>query len=136
MSVGEASRRSVGGDIDGFSEAAGQWGHSHDMAVHFVESLVASAFGFRPDDLRTASRGRARVALARQIAIYLVHTRLGLSFSRAGEIFGRDRTTAAHACRTVENDRDDPGFDTMIDCLERSVDLWPGFSEPEANEVR
>jgi hypothetical protein len=116
------------GGVGGVSGSPAWWEDGRDIAARFVESLVASAFGIKSGDLRTASRGRAKVALARQIAVYLTHTRLGLSFSQAGDFFGRDRTTAAHACRTVENCRDDPGFDAMLDCLERAVDLWPGFT--------
>jgi hypothetical protein len=43
-------------------------------------------------------------------------------------MFDRDRTTAAHACRTVEDCRDDPRFDAALDCLERAIDLWPQLS--------
>lgn len=129
MAVGEASRPRVCGNNVRISDGAGWWERGDDVAVHFVESLVASTFNLGAGDLRAASRGRARVALARQIAIYLVHTRLGLSFSQAAGIFQRDRTTAAHACRTVENGRDNPSFDAMLDCLERAIDLWPGFAE-------
>jgi chromosomal replication initiation ATPase DnaA len=97
--------------------------------ARLVESVVASAFGVIPDAMRTASRGEAQVALARQVAIYLAHTRLRLSYSRAGAYFHRDRTTAAHACRKVEDLREDRGLDTLLDCLERTVDLIPGLVE-------
>jgi uncharacterized membrane protein YtjA (UPF0391 family) len=130
MAAGQISRLGNGGQPDGDSAAAGWCGRDEDGAVQFVESLVASAFGIEPGGLRAASRGRARIALARQIAIYLIHTRLGFSFSQTGEVFGRDRTTAAHACRIVENSRDEPGFDATLDCLEHAVDLWPGLAEP------
>ncbi len=69
-------------------------------------------------------RGRAPVVLARQVAIYLTHTRLGLNYATAGSAFGRDRTTAAHACRAVEEKRDDPTLDAILDCLERAIDVW------------
>jgi hypothetical protein len=96
-------------------------------AAGFVEQTVAAAFQLPPDLLRRKSRGPARVAFARQVAIYLAHTRLGLSYAEAGAVFARDRTTASHACRVVEDRREDKRVDTLLDCLERSVDLWPGF---------
>jgi chromosomal replication initiation ATPase DnaA len=85
-------------------------------------SIVASALSVSPDEIRSARRGSKRAALARQIAMYLVHTRLGLSFSAAGLMFGRDRTTAAHACRVIEDKRENADIDAIVDCLERAVD--------------
>ncbi len=67
--------------------------------ARFVEGLVESAFGIARPALHAPGRGAARIAFARQVAIYLSHVRLGLSYSAAGRFFGRDRTTAAHACR-------------------------------------
>ncbi len=93
--------------------------------AHFVEALVASAFGIRAGAIREPARGAAPVAFARQVAIYLFHTRLGLSYSATGRLLGRDRTTAAHACRVIEERREDSSLDTVLDCLERSIDLWP-----------
>lgn len=97
----------------------------NQMAACFVAAVVASAFRIRPEAMRDAHRGPARVAFARQVAIYLSHTRLGLTYAAAGSVFGRDRTTAAHACRTVEDKREDPTLDAILDCLERAVDVWP-----------
>lgn len=80
--------------------------------------LVAGAFDLRPDDLRGSTRGCARVALARQVAMYLARVSLGLTLSEAGRLFGRDRTTAAHACRVIEDRRDDPRFDARLAVIE------------------
>jgi hypothetical protein len=44
---------------------------------------------------------------------------LGLNYSAAGRLFGRDRTTAAHACQLVEDRRDDPEIDRLLEMLER-----------------
>ncbi len=73
----------------------------------FVETLVELAFGIARAALHAPGRGAARVAFARQVAIYLSHVRLGLSYSAAGRFFGRDRTTAAHACRVIEERREE-----------------------------
>ena len=72
-------------------------------------------------DSRFVSNRGARVALARQVAIYLARTRLGLSFTEAGRLFRRDRTTAAHACRRIEETRDDAVFDALIDSLDAAI---------------
>lgn len=64
------------------------------------------------------SRCRAPVALARQIAMYLMHVELGLSMADVARAFARDRTTVAHACARIEDRRDDPAFDLDIEALE------------------
>ena len=94
-------------------------------AARQLEAMVASAFAVRPEAIRNKRRGRARAAFARQVAMYLTHTRLGLTYTAAGSLFGRDRTTAAHACRTVENRREDPKVDAAVNFLERAMDVWP-----------
>jgi chromosomal replication initiation ATPase DnaA len=100
-------------------------GREERRAARFLEAVVACAFDVPVEVVRSARRGPAPVALSRQVAIYLAHTRFGMSFSAAGAMFDRDRTTAAHACKTVEDCRDDPRFDAALDCLERAIDLWP-----------
>lgn len=86
-----------------------------------LEALVALAFRVTAAAMRAPSRGPAEVAFARQVAMYLACTRLGVSYTDAGAAFGRDRTTAAHACRLVEERRDDPRIDSVLDYLERAV---------------
>jgi chromosomal replication initiation ATPase DnaA len=87
--------------------------------------MVGAAFALSPNAIRDPHRGRATAAFARQVAIHLAHTRLGLSFTEAGAYFGRDRTTAAHACRTVEDKREDPSIDAIVDFLERAIEICP-----------
>ena len=84
-----------------------------------LEEASAVAFGVASDDLRAPSRRGAAVAFARQVAMYLGHVVLGLNYSDVGRLFHRDRTTAAHACRLVEDRRDDPDVDLRLDVLER-----------------
>jgi chromosomal replication initiation ATPase DnaA len=72
------------------------------------------------------SRGRANAALARQLAMYLVHVTLGETLSRVGEAFGRDRTTVSHACGLIEDMRDDPAFDAELTELERNIEALCG----------
>jgi chromosomal replication initiation ATPase DnaA len=74
-----------------------------------------------PDRIDAPTRGTARVAFARQVAIYLARTRLGLSYTEAGRLFRRDRTTAAHACQRVEELRDDAAIDALVERLEQVV---------------
>jgi hypothetical protein len=86
-----------------------------------IEAAVAQVFGVGNAELFRATRGKAPVALARQVAMYLAHVACGLSFTEVGLVFGRDRTTVAHACRVVEDRRDDPVFDRVLELLEWAV---------------
>jgi chromosomal replication initiation ATPase DnaA len=83
-----------------------------------LESVTAAAFGVPLDELRAPSRRTADVAFARQSAMYLAHVTLSLSYSAVGTLFHRDRTTAAHACRLVEDRRDNLTIDKLLQTLE------------------
>jgi hypothetical protein len=82
------------------------------------ERTVAAAFSIRVADLLAPTRRDASVAFARQCAMYLAHVVFGQSYTEVGRRFGRDRTTASHACRVVEERRDDPLLDALLDVLE------------------
>jgi chromosomal replication initiation ATPase DnaA len=86
-----------------------------------LPGMVAEAFGIGPDDLAGASRGCAKVALARQAAMYLARVAIGLTLAEAAHLFGRDRTTAAHACRVIEDKRDDAAFDAKLSAIEEAL---------------
>ncbi|MEI2384615.1 helix-turn-helix domain-containing protein [Breoghania sp. JC706] len=88
---------------------------------HLIQITVAAVFGVAPDALTAPTRSSATVAFARQIAMYVAHVSFGLSLTEVGRRFGRDRTTAGHACRMVEDRRDDPAFDGMLAAIERAA---------------
>jgi hypothetical protein len=89
-----------------------------DRLCGAVESAVTATFGMPPACLRATTRGTYLVAFARQSAMYLAHVAFGLSYTAVGRGFGRDRTTAAHACRLIEQRRDDPTVDALLGALE------------------
>lgn len=89
--------------------------------VALMQETIARALGVPLSELRSPTRQRAPVAFARQVAMYLTHVAFGFSLSAVGRHFGRDRTTAAHACRQIEDRRDDRDFDMLLDRLERAV---------------
>lgn len=86
-----------------------------------VEACIAVVFAVPHRAIRCTTRGKAGVARARQVAMYLCHTSLALSLTEVGLLFDRDRTTVGHACRLVEDLRDDKGFDLQMACLEKAV---------------
>ena len=79
---------------------------------------TATAFAVPVGELHAATRSAPYVAFARQSAMYLAHVSFGLTYSEVGRAFGRDRTTAAHACRLIEERRDDPAVDAVLGSLE------------------
>jgi len=82
-----------------------------------VALATAAAFAMPIRELVSDKR-TPRVAFARQSAMYLAHVAFGLSYSDVARAFGRDRTTAAHACHLVEDRRDDPAVDALLALLE------------------
>lgn len=94
---------------------------SHDQKRRVIERIVEQVFGIPREELAGVSRGRARVAFARQIGMYVTHVVCGLTLTEVGRAFARDRTTVAHACGIVEDQRDDPHFDHTIERVEQIV---------------
>jgi hypothetical protein len=86
-----------------------------------IDHTITCVFGVAGFDLQRSSRGQARVALARQTAMYLAHVTCGLTMTQVGLLFERDRTTVKHACMVIEDRRDDAVFDRVLELLERAV---------------
>lgn len=84
-----------------------------------IVGVVARHFALDADTLTAPTRCAPHVARARQVAMYLAHVGYGLDFATVGRLFCRDRTTVSHACRVIEDLRDDPSFDSRIAVLER-----------------
>lgn len=84
------------------------------LATH----AAAIVFGVTTEDLLRPSRGPQHIAFARQVAMYVSHVILRQSLVAVGRAFGRDRTTAAYACKIVENARDDPKVDERVSLIE------------------
>ncbi len=91
-----------------------------------IEAAIGEVFGVASADLSAPSRGKAPVALARQAAMYLAHVSCRLNLTDVGMIFGRDRTTVAHACAVIEDRRDDPVFDRALELMEWIVPTLVG----------
>jgi chromosomal replication initiation ATPase DnaA len=99
-----------------------------------IELAVGRVFGVQKQTLVQETRGPADAALARQVAMYIAHVACGLTLTDAGQLFGRDRTTVAHACLVVEEKREDPVFDQAIDLLEWAVPVIATRPIPLTNQ--
>lgn len=107
-----------------------------ERILRVVTLCVARDFGFDPSALLEPTRGAPQVAFARQVAIYLAHICFGLSFAAIGRMFHRNRTTVAHACRVIEDRRDDRGLDLRLTALERACRRSPEHSRFAARAER
>jgi chromosomal replication initiation ATPase DnaA len=94
-----------------------------DIHHRFVVRLVAFAAQVRPEEILSRGRGTTEASSARQLAMYLLHTKLSLPFAVVAKLFGRDRTTVAHACSAVEDLRDIPERDDFVGELESMLEL-------------
>ena len=104
--------------------------HIHKLVEHCVLSV------FQIPELALRSRGRAApVSLARQTAMYLAHVAFRLSFTQVGQLFGRDRTTVAHACAAIEDRRDDQVLDRVLTVLAAALTAQCGTDLQERYSV-
>ena len=86
-----------------------------------VAQLLASVAADRevPVELLLArSRCRAEVAVARRLAMYLVHVALGRRISFVAKLFDRHWSTVIRACIAIEDMRDDAEFDLAVTSIE------------------
>lgn len=87
-------------------------------------ALAGYALDVPPAVIADADRSTA-ASFARNLAMYLAHVAFGMSLGRTARAFGRDRSTITHACRAIEDRRDDPRFDRWLEALERTVAAAP-----------
>ena len=81
-------------------------------------NLVATSTGVPVRRIRSQDRLIGREGRARRLAIYLAYVTFGWPMDRVGHAFGLNRTTAAYACHWVEDARDAPALDEVLDRLE------------------
>lgn len=90
-----------------------------DLArAQLVMAAVALEFGIPDVEVYSRTKGNSRSSFARQIAMYLTHIVYEINLSRVARTFSRDRSTASHACKVIEESRDDPVIDEKLMRLE------------------
>lgn len=104
-----------GGKVLGFARPG------TDPAAARLIGLVAASRDIPLYLLLQEGRGEARVAEARQLAMYLMHVAEGRLYAEIGRVFGRDRTTVSHACAVIEERRECAAFDEAVDRLEQAL---------------
>lgn len=82
--------------------------------------IVAGRCGVNKYALAEGKRS-ADIAFARQLAMYLCHVVADMSLREVALAFNRDRTTVSHACHVIEDRRDCPIFDQLVDSIEAEI---------------
>lgn len=85
--------------------------------------LVAASTGIPADAFRGRGRVGAAASRARWLAMYLSHVGLGWPLERVAHAFGVNRSTTSAACRWVEDQRDGPLLDGLLQRLEDALRL-------------
>jgi len=87
--------------------------------AQLIVAAVTLEFGTPYMDVKSKTRGSNEICFARQLSMYLMNVIYGISLSRIGRAFNRDRSTASHACHVMEDYREDPQLDHKISRLEQ-----------------
>ncbi|MCX7359813.1 MAG: chromosomal replication initiator DnaA [Alphaproteobacteria bacterium] len=107
------------------------WKRAEDAAAaELAANVVSYALGVPPQNIVDDARGCSQTAYARQLAMYLCHVAFELSLARVASAFGRDRSTVAHACHTIEDRRDEVQFDLWMSSLEQMLRAAPAPTLP------
>jgi chromosomal replication initiator protein len=95
--------------------------HKRDLTLDQVVQVVAGYYDLTAAELRGKSRQR-RLALGRQMAMYLGRKHLGLSLPEIGRYFARDHTTVLASVRKIAGlVATDAGTQAVVGRLERDL---------------
>ncbi|MBV9571486.1 MAG: chromosomal replication initiator DnaA [Alphaproteobacteria bacterium] len=90
--------------------------------IQIAQAVAAHAFGLPLAAIANAEVPAGPQAFrGRQLAIYLSRSVLKRSLRGVGRAFGRTHPTVLHACRRIEEEREDPVFDRTVEWLEMLV---------------
>lgn len=96
-----------------------------EAAARLAIQLVSYALGVPAPRIEEAPRGAPDAAFSRQLAMYLCHVAFAMSGTRVGVAFRRDRSTACHAFRVVEDRRENALMDSLIAAMEETLRAAP-----------
>src|SRR3982750_3510198 len=97
----------------------------HKGEIGLAQAVAAYAYGLTLKELE----GRNKLAVhARQVGMYLARMSLRRSLRETGRGFGRNHKAVAHACRRIEQAREDPVFDRTVQWLEMLVRRAAGLA--------
>jgi chromosomal replication initiation ATPase DnaA len=90
-----------------------------NQRASLAQFVAAQVYGVPLEQLRAPTRGRPRVARARQIAIHLARSVFAMSHNQLADEFKRDRSTIHHACHVIDGMREgNAEFDASLRWME------------------
>jgi len=102
-----------------------------------VIQVVAVRLGLSPSAITREKRLPPPALRARRVSMYLAYVALGWQLERVGHAFGVNRQTAATAARRIEDARDEPHLDALLDQMEEAIravcDAPPADLPPETS---
>lgn len=88
-----------------------------DLTLH----VVAMRLGTPMETLTRKSRLTQSALRAKRVSLYLAHTGLGWTLERVGHAFGVNRQTVGTACTRIEEARDEPNLNALLDELAATI---------------
>ncbi|MBI5368626.1 MAG: chromosomal replication initiator protein DnaA, partial [Planctomycetes bacterium] len=90
--------------------------------VRRIQEEVARYYGIKPTDLTSSKRGKANIAEARHLAIYLARTLTRMSQSEVGDLFNRDHSTVLNSEQVIARKlTEDADFSSTLKMLESRI---------------
>ena len=91
------------------------------MTPSLIINEVAKFYGIEPDTIRSVSR-KKETLIPRQVAMYIIREKTGLSLPEIGREFGKDHTTIMNAINKIEAMmKKDPDFKASIKDLSANI---------------
>ncbi|MFC5342698.1 chromosomal replication initiator DnaA [Brevundimonas staleyi] len=86
-----------------------------------VVQIVALRFGTPVETVTRGGRLSASALRVRRVSLYLAHVALGWTLERVAHAFGTSRQTVGTACTRIENARDEPHLNDLLDQLADTI---------------
>jgi chromosomal replication initiator protein len=71
------------------------------ISTEAVVKAVVAHYGVSIEILKQKGRGGKEAVLARQVAMFLIRSKLNKSFEHIGKYFNRDHSTVLYACKSI-----------------------------------
>ncbi len=88
-----------------------------------ILQMMSNIHNVSLDDLLSKSRQKEHVVFARHMAMYVMHTVFSMSYEEIGDCFKRHRTSVTHACKKIEDRRENSSIDHCLHYLEGGLRL-------------
>ena len=90
--------------------------------LDLIVGKVSELTGVQAQEIKSKRRDSKAIE-ARQICMYLVRSKTGLSFAEIGQYFHRDHATVMYSCKVIKGLVDvDIGFRDKIEVMKKATD--------------